>query len=209
MVDTNNTQTTTQLPIRHLAIATSKLLGYTVAPEELGDFKQRDVAELHGPDEIRLFWFSPWRPKDRIEILGQFPRWYDEFSTETYHSRERFNITIAKGSSPEHAAREIKRRLLPGYLVQLEEAKQLRAQFFERGARQEQIMKRLEAVGARRAGRERGSLEIVLDSSEGMARYGDIKVGNFDGTVDIKLRNLSPEQATAVLRALAASTAAS
>jgi hypothetical protein len=42
-----------------------------------------DRAEMLGPDQIKLFWSSPWRPKDRIQIRGGLPKWHDDFTNET------------------------------------------------------------------------------------------------------------------------------
>jgi hypothetical protein len=204
MTNDNDSNTTMMpMPLRQLAAETAKLLGYTLVPEDHDESNRRDVAEIEGPGEICLFWFSPWRPKDRIEITGHYPNWHDELSTQVYNPRERVSITIAKGSSPEHAAREIKRRFLPGYLVQLEEAKRQRAEFHEHSAKQARIVQMLESAGARKNPRHKGRLDIEFTANDdAQHRYGDIKVCDYDGTVDVDLRNLSAEQAAVVLRAL-------
>jgi hypothetical protein len=193
-----------QMPIRQLAAETAKLIGCTLVAEAQEEPNRRDVAEIEGAGEIRLFWFSPWRPKDRIEIIGQYPNWHDKYSTQAYNPGERVSITIARDSSPEHAARQIKRRLLPGYLAQLDEAKRQRAEFRDRNEKQAHVVQMLESAGARRNPRQKGRLDIEFASGDdGRHRFGDFKVCDYDATVDIELRNLTPEQAAAVLRALA------
>ena len=155
-----------------------------------------------GSDEIRLSWRTLWRPVGRIEIAGQLPRWGDD-NDQTLDLPKKPVITVRDTSSAEHAEYQIRQRLFPLYLSQLEYAKSLRSEWNERLAKQEHTVQALEAVGALRSPRRRGLLELPFaDTHEQRFPRGNITVCEFAGDIDLELRNLSLDEAMAVIRAL-------
>lgn len=67
---------------------------------------------LDGPDGSRLFLALDWRNADRVEISGVYPR-------HQAYGVERYKIGVGRTRGPVVIAREITRRLLPGYLTEL------------------------------------------------------------------------------------------
>ena len=97
----------------------------------------------------------------------------------------------------------------PLYIPQLDEAKGLRADWFRGDEQQERTVQLLESCGAHRVPRAKGQLDIRLPNGpDGSMRYGELAASHYDNTVRIELRNLSSEQAAAVLRALQAAGSA-
>jgi len=66
---------------------------------------------LAHPDGRRLFLRRPWNHHDRVEISGHYPH-----SDYYFQPGEHLRITVAIARQPAAIAREITRRLLPGYV---------------------------------------------------------------------------------------------
>ena len=183
-------------PHRILASAVAPRLGYTIVASDATHY-----TAIEGDNEVCLFWRSPWRPKHRIEISGLFPRW-GEHRELTFCPSKVAAITIAATSTVEHAEREIRHRLLPKYLLQLEQAKSQRAEFLAQTQSQHRTVDALQAAGAQPTSRVgRLALKMIEPPDDRWPR-GDIEV-SYDGqAVGLELHDLSPEQAVAVLRTL-------
>ena len=185
--------------LRTLATAAAKRLGHRVAPAKPDH--DHYVVTL-GDGEQSLFWSIRSYPQLRIIISGQFPRWGDR-NELTLTSREPSpSITISPQSTPEHAEREVRRRLWPGYLLQLEQAIAQRAEFIAQREQQHHIVQRLEQAGAFTTSR-RGHLELRLpERADERDARALLEVSSYSGSVDINLCELTVDQAILVIKAL-------
>ena len=91
------------LPLAHRIAA--HLPGWHVTTEH-------DVSYLVRADGARIV-IPAWRQRGRVSFVGCWPRYAD--GSNYYATRDRFEITCSETRSPEAMARDIQRRLLPGY----------------------------------------------------------------------------------------------
>jgi hypothetical protein len=102
-----------QIPLQELAgkIAAALSEGQFLWKRDDESFKDdgRDWrAFLDGPSGLRLFLSNTWGPKGTLHISGCFPQ---GMGTD----KHKINVSLAR--SPEIMAREIRRRLLPDYML--------------------------------------------------------------------------------------------
>lgn len=89
--------------VRAIAATAARVMpGWTAANEEYR-------AYLNGPDGARLHLHQPWNRKGHVSVTGVYPR----TSARTDHS----SVMVRMDRGAGVLAREIQRRLLPGYLA--------------------------------------------------------------------------------------------
>ena len=131
--------------LHSLAAETAPRLGLRYQPPQP---EREHRAVLIGDHEQRLLWCMRVYPQHRVEIMGDFPRWGDRDELTLRSPERRPRITVSPDCTPERAAREITRRLLPSYLSQLELARKQRDEFHTERAARETIADRLRDAGA-------------------------------------------------------------
>jgi len=94
-------------------VATALGDGWTVDTSE--NFAEHRDAYMDGPDGARLALGPIWNKPDRLEIRGVYPAG----ARSVYPAPARSVITVDRHRAPDAIAREITRRLLPGYLPEL------------------------------------------------------------------------------------------
>ncbi len=126
-------------------------------------------AYLDGPDDMHLFLSNTWAGQGKLHISGVFPQ-------NTYHENVKINVNLMR--SPEAIAKDITRRLLPGYRAEL-----------AKGLKQEQEQKEHDA-GKQRTIRE---LSALLGAQEHHCHYAGIASIEVTGPdqLKVKLDNLS------------------
>lgn len=182
---------------RELATAVAGRLGFRVEPK----FSEH-VVVTKGGNETCLCWRrSCGGAKDGIVITGQFPR-LDCRSAAAIEPRDPLSITVPADSTADQVEQELRDRLLPAYLAQLEEVRAERAAAATYEREQDRVAQLLCAAGAeRRPGH--GHLQLPLPDDRERWPRAYIEVARYSGDVTIELRNLSPEQAANVISALA------
>lgn len=175
--------------IRPLVTATAEALGEGWKVEE-----QDTHTGLHivNGDGASLFMRIIWNNDSRIEISGTYPK--TQYSIYGFGNHE---ITVSRLKSAKAIAGDITRRLLPGYLKDLHALQERIAKNDARDNREAEIAATLEMTP--------GTLVKGNRTEYGWSLRG---VGHFTvstyqrETVDLKLDNLTPQEAYAALLAL-------
>lgn len=153
--------------------------------------------QITGPDRQELWISTGYQALDRLQIAGDYP-------TDMYgripHVRDSPRITLAANRSPKALARDIQRRLLPGYQLTLKQVLERQADQMRRFDLREQVAQRLIAaagpdanLGSRDANHERH--HVSLHPGMATVSYGG-------GTVDLEIPGLEPDEAVAMLTRL-------
>lgn len=161
---------------------------------------------LHGPDGARLLiGFDNWSRPQRAEIWGTYP---DRIGLD--YRLPRHEITCSRGRGAQVIAREITRRLLPEYLVDLSTAHDIAA----RRARQKQARAdtagRIAAVlpGAHLSEDDsRGSLSREIRLNLPGEAWGDVHLDLDGQAADVKLHNVPADALVHLVAALSAAPA--
>lgn len=149
---------------------------------------------LDGPDQARIFLSLD---KGRVEVGGAYPQGY----YQALGSQERHEITVALTRGPEVIAREIERRLLPGYLTTLAEVKEkMRLDQEAKDMRQVAAERLVEVLSIPGVHLRDGELSWFSDTPAG---YGSARVNYGGGTVAVEARSVTLEVAERILRVLA------
>ena len=187
---------------------TRQLAGLVAA--ELGEGWTVDTSEhlaehrgvyLDGPDRARLFLSPDWRNADRLEVTGHYP----DGASKVYPTPARHTIGVGRMRGPAVIAREVSRRLLPGYrdtlaevLRQLEArttAADQRAAFLERCREALPVL----SVDTRDPDRPRASFFVNGEGSW----YGDVDAYHDGSRASLELRSLPAALVLEVLEVLA------
>jgi hypothetical protein len=107
-------------------------------------------AHLHGPASEDIWLSRTWAGPGRLFIKGEFPTALDGGgSYGPYNARDKHSITVAGDKAPAVIARDIERRLLPEYRLDL--AKALKSQIAHMARREaiKQTSNRLMALGCK------------------------------------------------------------
>lgn len=147
--------------------------------------------KLVNPDGLALA-FCPINSKchnwpdmagDRFRIYGVFPQGFGPRGHE---------ITVARSRSFKAIAAEVRRRLLPGYAEAYRKARADYDAHHARKAAQQATRKALAALDP--------SGRLSHDDAEVYFNGAVAQVASYDGTVGLRLQDLTPEQAEAILR---------
>lgn len=184
-------QATTREITRQTAGLVAAELGFTVDTNP--DVAEHRGVYLDGPDGERLFVALDWRNADRVEISGTFP-------PNDVYGLTRPEIGVSRDRGPAVIAREITRRLLPGYREQL-------AQVAEANARRDAARTARNAAAARirdiTGGRShddttRSTIHLPVLDDRG---YGEVTLNHDGSKAEITLRSVPVEVAERLLRA--------
>lgn len=143
-----------------LVMRVGELLGF-----ELEESEERPPSNqmLVGPGDKKLFLSNTWGGPGRLHIAGRLP-------TKEGHTHSKVSITVALTSPPEKVASAIERRLMPGYLVELAEAKDNLQKQADRAAWTDSVLSKFEKPEDSKRGREshhvwitRGELTCCVD----------------------------------------------
>lgn len=127
-----------------------------VIPYLTGTWRLDENPESHGGGlligcdenaDMTLWFWLYWRDKTRLEIHGGFPNGLASYLS--YHGeREKLEITVAVDKDPKRIAQDIERRLMPGYLIELNKTKERkRADDDFKNRRAEMLNKLCEILG--------------------------------------------------------------
>ncbi len=161
--------------LRTLATQVAGLIGYTVDPPATDGY-YRDAVRLHGPDGAALAIARQRHNPLRVTVHGTYPQ---RTSQVAYHLPSH-DITVAISRGAAVIAREIQRRLLPGYLTDLTTAVQALRQRDDAAQAREKVAAELVAAvpGLRRG--------VDSDSRVTLSCYGNAAThGTVNGTVAI------------------------
>ncbi len=169
--------------LRVLAGEVAGLIGYTVDPPAK-DASYRDAVRLHGPDGAALSITRPWNNPLRVSVHAGYPQGTSQVA---YHLPEHA-ITVAVSRGAQAIAREIQRRLLPGYLRDLTKALDaLRARADAAQARERVAAGLLAAVPGLRRGIE-SDTRVTLTYYRGSAGpNGSVEISGPGDEVSINL----------------------
>ncbi len=175
------------------ALVADQLEGFTVDTSE--EYDGHRGVYLDGPNGARLFLALDWRNSDRLEVSGIYPR-----GTQL-HNVERHEIGVRRDRGPAVIAREITRRLLPGYLTDLE---RVQADNDERATmrdRRQSVARELAelAGGTVDAQDDRSTQAGVRWFHNNGDSYGDVRINYRADSVSIDIRSLPVEVARDVL----------
>lgn len=185
----------TEAELRRLAPAIARALG----PSWRATMRHDHYAELSGPEGqgVGIFASYPHAAKGRAVVRGILPTRTRRGDSLSSNGIENPEVTVALSRGAEAIARDIARRVMPGYLVAL-------AAMRERIASEDGFRDATEAVASKLAGicgaeyTTGGRFHLP----NAFASYGDVRVNSAD-SVRIE-GSFSAEQAEAMLRALAA-----
>lgn len=168
------------------------------------------LAYLDGPDDARLAIRYEWNRKHRVAISGYYPDAPYGVVNNDHHS-----ITVNAHRGPETVAKEIRRRLLPGYLPDLEDAKAAIAKHHADTAAANTLAAELGAILDARvtpadsgapggSGIRRRQAGVSIYSPGKL--YGSLNVDRYG--VSVELSHVTADQARAIARILVGSDAA-
>lgn len=149
---------------------------------------------LNGPNGARIFLSLD---RGRVEVGGAYPDGY----YQALGSQERHEITVALSRGPVTIAREIVRRLLPGYLATLAEVQEkMRLDQEAKDMRQVAAERLAEVLSIPGVHLRDGELSWFSDTPAG---YGSARVNYGGGTAAIEARSVTLEVAERILCVLA------
>jgi hypothetical protein len=170
--------------LRGLAAKVARLLGYTVEPPAADPYT-RETVRLHGPDAALLTLTRPWNNPLRVSVHGGYP----PGTTQVAYHMPSHTITVAISRGAQAVARDIQRRLLPGYLADLARTQQaLRAQANATQAREKVAAHLLAAVpGLRRGEASQTRVTLVYYGHSHSDTNGSVQLSGSGDQVSISL----------------------
>lgn len=168
---------------------------------EVGNYGNGTRATVKGPGGAELGLYLD-EVKGKLNIVGRMPKREGGRFYGLSYAQSQPNINVSADKSPEAIARDITRRLLPLYQSLLAGARQEQAAEMSFDQRTAANANRLaQFLGHERAGTDRHFKEATFSLPyKRDSLWGE---GNVAGDkVELNLRNLTPDQAEAVLRAL-------
>jgi hypothetical protein len=159
--------------LRGLAAQLAALIGYTVEPPAADPY-MRDTVRLHGPDGAVLTLTRQRNNPLRLSVHGRYP----PGTTQVAYHLPSHTITISISRGAQAIARDIARRLLPGYLADLARAQQALHTRADASRARERVAAQLLAVvpGLRRG--------VASDTRVTLVYYGQRHSGT-NGSVEI------------------------
>ncbi|WP_353707278.1 hypothetical protein ABRQ22_14850 [Cellulosimicrobium sp. ES-005] len=154
---------------------------------------------VDGPDGARLWLTLAWNNADRLEVQGLYPKPEEPHArgwSKRYDEERKDSITVRRDRDPAAIAREITRRLLPGYLEMLGEA-------VEANAKHDAAVRAgrdLRAAIADRLGKgariveTRGEVSTPYHGSDSGKPSATFKAHDGGGVSEVEIRWLTDEQ---------------
>jgi hypothetical protein len=103
---------------RQLAVSVATALGEGWVVDTNAEYDGYRVVYIDGPDGLRLAVGLDWRNSDRMDVSGVYPPNPDRSASEG-HRLKQHKIGMSRFRGPEVMAKEIRRRLLPGFTEDL------------------------------------------------------------------------------------------
>lgn len=168
-------------------------------------------ALLHGNGERdktpRLCIARVWDKQDRYEIRAEFPGVYEHLSMKDRDGK--WVITVAASKTPKQIAKDIERRLFPGYLEAYAAGRAARdaveAEDAARDAAAAELVELLQGHGEIRSQKYGHAQHGIAAFSARSPFYGDLETRrNLDGarSADFTISNLTMEEARAICAVL-------
>lgn len=179
--------------IRHLAAdVAAELPGWSFFPDENYDMG----AKLSGPDGQGIRMFKEMWNSERLMITGVYPPGSHPFDLG---SCPRISVSPSRGAAA--IARDISRRLLPGYVALLAGVNAAMAEHeVARDARRAVLTKAMAIIG-RGCSPDAEEREISLYGLAG--GYGNLRLNHHGDSGEITIRGISSDMILTVLRVLA------
>ncbi len=172
--------------LRALATEVAGLIGYTVDPP-ITDADYRDAVRLHGPDSAALAIARQQNNPLRVAVHAAYPQGTSQVA---YHLPDH-DITVAIGRGAAAIARQIQRRLLPGYLTDLTTAAQALRQRDDAAQAREKVAAELVAAvpGLRRGvdSHTRVTLSYYGNAATHVTVNGTVAISGHGDTVSVDL----------------------
>lgn len=149
---------------------------------------------LDGPSQQQLWLGFDWRNPDRIKVRGHYPQ---PPGTTLPYGTKSHEIGLSRDRGPEAIAKEIRRRLLPGYIESLAGVIEGHTLADENASRRDTVARDFETIlGGRYAGTtaaDSGAEVSFFDDARG---FGRVRL-NSDGTkvVEFEIRSLPLDKA--------------
>jgi hypothetical protein len=154
---------------------------------------------IDGPAGARLHFYESWKQPGKVRAEGCYPQ------TDARHGRPGVYVTASRGVAV--IAREIRGRLLPGYLPDLARVLAHNAgETFEQGQRQvvaDKVAGLFPGAHHRAEGYHGGYLNTVIHAPGGGS--GHVTSSGAAGTLTLELRGVPTEVALRMLEVLAGS----
>jgi hypothetical protein len=104
---------------RQLAVSVATALGEGWVVDTNAEYDGWRVVYIDGPDGLRLAVGLDWRNTDRMDVSGVYPPNPDRSASEG-HRLKHHKIGMSRFREPDVIAKEIRRRLLPGFTEDLQ-----------------------------------------------------------------------------------------
>jgi len=189
--------------MRNIAIALSGVTGDSWSIIQTSETEDTRISfGLHCEDGREIHAYTQWNHEDRCNWSGVYPRRPDGAMPYLDRNDTRCDsISTSLMRSPEAIAKDITRRLLPGYTARWHEVLETNQKCAQGLKRQIDILAILVAAGAQ------GPRETPRNASEFRARipyrqdgpYGTIEITS-DGRCNATLHTLTPEQAIELVK---------
>ena len=116
-----------------------------VMPHLAGTWAADANHNMIGENDAVLHFGTPRNKPDRFEICGGFGNGLSQHMS--YHGeREKTSITVAGNKDPKRIAADIEKRLMPGYLIELEKTKKNKQSADNYRENQKEVLTRIQAA---------------------------------------------------------------
>ncbi len=163
---------------------------------------RRDSADIEGPDGMKLYLNNGHWDHSRITIIGSRPQ-QNNGNHFSVNWPDNLRITVAPKRPASAVAKDIERRLLPGYRVAFQKASEDIAERHRQRTEAERVANNVASIlGCEVAQNNGPGTDFHIHPRNLRKGYADIRVGEYSNDVEINLRWVSPELAQRVCEVL-------
>ena len=191
--------------VRQIAAFVAYALGEGWSADTSDAVAEHHGAYIDGPEGARLWLalggLNYGRDDDRLTIRGNYPSTRQRYRngwSKSYGETRTDEISVARDRDPAVIAREIRRRLLPGYLGMLADAVRVNAEVEARADKAQRLRADLaDRLGkGTRVDEARGEVSTPYYGSDSTKVSATFKAHDTsDGVSEVELRWLTAEQA--------------